>query len=390
MPDIVRTTRETISMIPPESPPSSLSFGDLRTRARQTLSQAIFDYIDSAAGEERTAKLNESDLAAIQFRPLCLRDVCSPKLAMSLFGDEFDAPLGFSPTAFHKLVHPDGEAATARAACELKIPMIVSSMSSVSLEDVAYASKNATLWLQTYPFSDRVVTKDLISRAKDANYKAIVLTIACPVAGIRDRNIRNRFTLPQGVTAANFRRNETTVYNNPIHSFQGAEVDPRATWRDVEWLRGETDLPILLKGLMNPADVMPAIQSGAAGIVVSNHGGRQLDGTESTIAALHDIVSAVEGRLPVLIDSGFRRGVDVAKALALGADAVFLGRPIIWALAAGGTQVVIAAIKSLVEELKVTMQLLGCNSLADLRRNASCLLRVKPWSHHPHFTQVPI
>lgn len=364
-------------MTPLDSSLSSLSFDDLRTRARKTLSEAIFDYIDSAAGDERTAKLNESDLAAIQFRPLSLRDVHSPSLSTSLLGDHFDAPIGFSPTAFHKLVHPDGETATARAASELNIPMIVSSMSSVSLEDVVHVSKNKSLWLQIYPFSDRMVTKDLIIRAREATYKAVVLTIACPVAGIRDRNIRNRFTLPEGVTAANFRRNETTVYNNPIHSFLGAEVDPRATWRYVEWLRGETDLPILLKGLMNPADVMPAIQSGAAGIVVSNHGGRQLDGTESTIAALHDVVSAVEGRLLVLIDSGFRRGVDVAKALALGADGVLFGRPIIWALAAGGTQIVIAAINSLVEELKVTMQLLGCNSLADLRRNASCLLRVK-------------
>mgnify|MGYP001285328552 CR=1 FL=1 len=357
---------------------SSLFFSDLRALAQHALSQAVFDYIDSAAGEEWTAKRNETDLAAIQFRPLCLREVHSPELATSLFGCEVDVPIGFSPTAFHKLVHPDGEVATARAAGDLNIPMIVSSMSSVSLEEVANSSKGATLWFQTYLFSDRLVTKDLVCRAKDANYKAVVLTIGAPVAGIRDRNIRNRFTLPEEVTAANFRRKETTVHNNPIHSFHGAELDPRATWKDVEWLRKETDLPILLKGLMNPADVMPAIQCGASGLVVSNHGGRQLDGTESTIAALPDIVSAVAGRLPVLIDSGFRRGVDVAKAIALGADAVLLGRPIMWALAAGGTQGVIAAMKNLAEELKATMQLLGCNSLVDLRRNAPCLLRVKP------------
>jgi isopentenyl diphosphate isomerase/L-lactate dehydrogenase-like FMN-dependent dehydrogenase len=357
---------------------SSLFFNDLRALAQHALSETVFDYIDSAAGEERTAARNETDLATIQFRPLCLRDVHSPELTTSLFGSEVDAPIGFSPTAFHRLVHPDGEIATARAAAELKIPMIVSSMSSVSLEEVAASSRDANLWFQTYIFSDRLVTKDLVSRAKDAGYRTIALTIGAPVAGLRDRNIRNRFTLPEEVTAANFRRNETTVHNNPIHSFQGAELDPSATWRDVEWLRQQTDLPVLVKGLMNPADVIPAIQSGASGIVVSNHGGRQLDGTESTIAALPDIVSAVDGRLPILIDSGFRRGVDIAKALAFGADAVLLGRPVMWALAAGGTQSVIAAMKNLADELKVTMQLLGCNSLIDLRKNASCLLRIKP------------
>jgi isopentenyl diphosphate isomerase/L-lactate dehydrogenase-like FMN-dependent dehydrogenase len=368
----------------------SLFFSDLRALAQRALGQTVFDYIDSAAGEERSSMRNEADLAAIQFRPLSLRDVRSPKLATSLLGCEIDAPIGFSPTAFHKLVHPDGEIATARAARDLRMPMIVSSMSSVSLEDVANSSKGAQLWLQTYLFSDRRVTQDLVRRAKDANYKAVVLTIGCPVAGIRDRNIRNRFTLPEQATAANFRRKETTVHNNPIHSFQGAELDPGATWKDVEWLRKETDLPIVLKGLMNPADVKPAIESGASGIVVSNHGGRQLDGTESTIAALPDIVSAVDGRIPVLIDSGYRRGVDIAKALALGADAVFLGRPVMWALAAGGAPGVFAAMKNLAEELKTTMQLLGCGSLADLRMNASCLLRLEPSSHHARLREIPL
>lgn len=355
----------------------SLFFNDLRALAQHSLSETVFDYIDSAAGEERTAARNEADLAAIEFRPLCLRDVHSTNLTTSLFGSEIAVPIGFSPTAFHRLVHPDGEVATARAAIELKIPMIVSSMSSVSLEEVAASSRNANLWFQTYIFSDRHVTKDLVCRAQEAGYRTITVTIGAPVAGLRDRNIRNRFTLPEKVTAANFRRNETIVHNNPIHSFEGAELDLRATWRDIEWLRQQTDLPVLVKGLMNPADVIPAIQSGASGIVVSNHGGRQLDGTESTIAVLPDIVSAVDGRLPILIDSGFRRGVDIAKALALGADTVLLGRPVMWALAAGGTPGIVASMKNLADELKVTMQLLGCNSLIDLRKNASYLLRIK-------------
>jgi isopentenyl diphosphate isomerase/L-lactate dehydrogenase-like FMN-dependent dehydrogenase len=253
--------------------------------------------------------------------------------------------------------------------------MIVSCMSSVSLEEIAGRSEHPALWFQTYLFSDRQVTKDLVCRAREANYKAIVLTIGCPVAGIRRRNIRNRFALPDGVTAANFRRNETTVHNNPIHSFQGAELDATATWKDVEWLRNQSDLPVLLKGLMNPADVLPAIEAGASGVIVSNHGGRQLDGTESTIAALPEIVAAIDRRIWVAIDSGFRGATDIVKGLALGADAVFLGRPVLWALAAGGSQGVITAMGTLIEELKVAMQLLGCRSVADLRKKSPLLVR---------------
>lgn len=370
-------TGENEKPVPGGTPLSSSRFGELRMRAKQQLEQAVFDYIDSAAGEERTAGCNERDLADVQFRPLCLRNVIRPEVSMPLLGFEIDAPIGFSPTAFQRLVNPAGEIATAQAAHALNIPMIVSSMSSIRLEAVAEQSRNPNLWLQTYLFSDRGVTKELVRRAKDAKYRAIVLTIGCPVAGTRYRNIRNQFTLPAGVTAANFQPNTTIVHNNPIHSFQGAELDPTATWSDIEWLRKESDLPVVLKGLMNPADVAPAIESGAAGIIVSNHGGRQLDGTESTIAALPNIVAAVDSRISVSVDSGFRSGTDILKGLALGADAVFLGRPVMWALANNGATGVILAMKELITELKVSMQLLGCSSLADLRRNATTLVRTK-------------
>lgn len=359
------------------SPHSSLRFVELRARAQQQLGQGVFDYIDSAAGEERTAERNESDLEAIQFRPLCLRDVRSPEVATSLLGCGIDAPIGFSPTAFHRLVHPDGEVATAQAANELNIPMIVSSMSSVSLEDVAKRSRHPHLWFQTYLFSDRGITKELVHRAKEANYKAIVLTIGCPVAGTRYRNIRNRFVLPDGVTAANFQRSTAIVHNNPIHSFQGTELDAAASWRDIEWLRQLSDLPVVVKGLMNPGDVMPAIKSGVSGIIVSNHGGRQLDGTESSIAALPDIVATADGRISVSIDSGFRSGNDVLKGLALGADAVFLGRPVMWALATDGAQGVTLTMKELIADLKTSMQLLGCRCLVDLRDKSAHLVRIR-------------
>lgn len=359
------------------SPLLSPRFAELRALAERQLGRPVFDYIDSAAGEERTAEYNEKDLDRLRFRPLCLRSVGSPQIATSLLGYGIDAPLGFSPTAFHRMVCPEGEIATARAAYELNVPMIVSSMSSIPLEAIAKESRHPCLWFQTYLFADRGVTRELIRRAKDANYKAIVLTIGCPVPGLRYRNIRNQFTLPDGITAANFQRNATTVHNNPIHSFRGAELDPDATWSDIEWLRQQSNLPIVVKGLINPVDVAPAIASGVAGLIVSNHGGRQLDGTDSTIAVLPEIASAVDRRISVAIDSGFRNGTDVLKALTLGADAVFLGRLVMWALASNGAPGVILAFRQLLVELKLSMQLLGCRSITDLRSNPTVVVRAE-------------
>jgi len=347
---------------------------DYRIAARASLPTDVFGYIDSGAADEITCHSNRRDLDALSLYPLCLRDVSTLNLSMQLLGRSFPVPLGFSPTAFHRLVHPEGEVATARAAKTAGIPMIVSAMSSISLEEVAAKSANDNLWMQTYIFRDRELTRHLIERAERAGYKAIVLTVGCPVPGRRDRNLRNRFRLPAEVTAANFERGGDVDFNNPIHSIIGAELDPSVTWRDAAWLQGITSLPLIAKGVMNARDVAHALEIQLAGIMVSNHGGRQLDTTASTIRALPEIARAVAGRIPLLIDSGFRRGTDVLKALALGADGVFLGRPVMWALACDGERGVAAAVDLVVEELRVAMQLAGCAGIADARREAHDLL----------------
>lgn len=356
-----------------------LRFRDLRKMARTRLSKPIFDYIDAAAGDERTAANNEKDLDMLRIRPRSLQAVTDTRISTTLLGHQFDAPLGFSPTAFHRMVHIEGECASARAASTLNIPMIVSSMSSVTLEEIANHACHSSLWFQTYIFKERAITLDLIKRAESAGYKAIVVTLGCPVPGIRYRNLRNNFVLPEAITAANFERIAVTDHNNPIHSFRGAALDPGVTWKDIEWLRNQTSLPILLKGIMNRKDAEPALAVGSSGVIVSNHGGRQLDGTSSTISVLREISSAIAGRVPVLVDSGFRTGVDVLKALLLGADAVLVGRPLLWALAVRGEAGAINATKNVIEELTNALVLTGYATPAAAKEDKTILVRSDGW-----------
>ena len=351
------------------------SLDDYRLLARTKLPAAVFDYVDCGACDEVSTQRNRSDFDNLALRPLVLKNVTEPCVAAQVMGWQFAHPVGIAPMAFHCLVHSDGEIATARAANCLNLPMTVSCMSSVPIEQIAAESPRTHLWLQIYIFKNRDLTRELLRRAELAGYKAIVLTAGCPAPGKRDKNIRNAFALPEGVGAANFRARNLVVHNNPIHSVEGADLDPSVTWRDVEWLRRQTQLPILLKGIMNPSDALQALSLEISGIIVSNHGGRQLDTTESTIGALPDIAAAVSGRLPVLIDSGFRRGTDLLKAIALGADIVLVGRPVLWALAIAGQSGVIAALQLLTDEFRLAMQLAGCDSLSAIRRDASDILR---------------
>ncbi|WP_433364799.1 alpha-hydroxy acid oxidase [Streptosporangium sp. CA-115845] len=348
---------------------------DFRMLARERIPPHIFDYIDCGACDEITSRANRRDLDEIRLLPLCLRNVADLDLRTSLLEHSFSFPIGFSPTAFHRLVHESGEVSTAKAAKTLNIPMIVSSMSSIALEDVVRGSANENLWFQTYIFKDRALTKDLIQRAESSGYQAIVLTVGCPVAGRRYKNVRNRFALPDHVVAANFKQRKVVVHNNPVHSVDGAELDPALTWNDVEWLRGRTSLPVMLKGIMNPLDVQPALDLQVSALILSNHGGRQLDTTESTIRMLPEVAAAVSKRTTLLIDSGFRRGTDVLKAIALGADGVLLGRPVMWALAAGGEKGVIDAVGLLLEELRIAMRIAGCQSIDEIRKNSSAIIR---------------
>lgn len=354
-----------------------MSLEDYRTLARQVMAPEVFEYVDCGACDEITCQANRRDLDGLSLRPFCMRDVSAPALAAEAFGRPLPVPIGISPMAFHRLAHPDGELATARAAKALDVPLTVAAMSSVALEEVAIQSGCGALWMQTYIFKDRGLTRDLVQRAECAGYAALMVNAGVPVVGKRDRNTRNEFRLPAHVSAANFAPGARLHSGHPVHSIPGAEMDPSLTWRDMAWLRGITALPVIVKGLMNPADVLPALDMNLAGVVVSNHGGRQLDTTASTISVLPEIADAVAGRIPIFIDSGFRRGTDVLKALALGADGVLLGRPVMFALAVGGEEGVVAAVRLLVDELRLAMQLAGCASVADARRLASRLV-VRP------------
>jgi isopentenyl diphosphate isomerase/L-lactate dehydrogenase-like FMN-dependent dehydrogenase len=352
-----------------------VTIDDLRALAATRLPAKIFDYVDCGAGDGSTDSANRVDLAQIRLLPLCLRDVIDIDLAVDLLGDSFRLPIGLSPTAFHHLVHEDGEVATARAAKRLHLPMIVSCMSSVPLERIAVASGNQALWLQTYLFRDSELTRELVWRAEAAGFRAIVVNAGCPVIGKRDRMIRHGFKLPHELIAADSGNPNAFLLNNSTRLLLAAELNASGTWADVERLCGATDLPVIVKGILNPRDVAPALDSGVAGLMVSNHGGRQLESTESTIRILPEISAAVSGRVPLLIDSGFRRGTDVIKGLALGADAIFLGRPIMWALAVNGEQGVVEALTLLGEELTLAMQLVGTRSLTDLRNHATAIIR---------------
>jgi isopentenyl diphosphate isomerase/L-lactate dehydrogenase-like FMN-dependent dehydrogenase len=347
-----------------------------RELALAKLSPGLADYIDGGAGDELTCAANRRDIDAIHLSPLAFRDVSRLDLRwMGSLGD-YALPIGLSPSAMHRLVHEQGELATASAARAIGVPVIISMMASCSMEDIADYSHHDALWLQTYLLKDRGLGLDLVRRAENAGFKAIVVSAGCPEMGYRDRNIANGFTLPSDINAAHFPKTDRLEHNNPIHSFDGASPDPGATWRDLEVFIKATSLPVVVKGIINSVDVAPALSSGAAGLIVSNHGGRQLDGTISSIRALPDIANAVAGRVPVLIDGGFRRGVDVVKALALGADAVLLGRAVMWALAVNGEQGVTASLEMLANEFANAMRLVGCATIDELRTNAASILRL--------------
>lgn len=358
----------------PSQSDAILNLDHVRLLAQQKLPRDIFDYLDGGAGREVTQARNERDIDAISLQPLVMRDVAHVDTSTSVLNVDLRLPIAISPMALHRLVHPQGEIASATAARKLQIPFTVGAMSSVAIEEVATGSGHTNLWFQTYLYKDQALAPHLAMRAKAAGCRAIVITAGCPAMGYRDRNLANRFTLPANVSAAHFERSPDIDHNNPIGSFRGAEIDDSATWKDIRKFCDQVELPIIVKGIMNAADVEPAIDAGARAIIVSNHGGRQLDTSLSTIRALATISKAVNCRVPLMVDSGFRRGTDILKALALGADTILIGRPLLWALAVGGVDGVVDAINRLETELVVAMKLIGCPNIVDLRRNCNQVL----------------
>lgn len=358
-----------------------LCLDEYEQQARAKLPADVFDYVYGGSDDESSLRDSRKAFDAWWLRPHVLVDVSRCDTSVSLLGTTLSHPLVVAPMAYQCLAHPDGEVATARAAGSLGGLMTVSTMASRTLEDVARAA-SGPLWFQVYCFRDRAVTTALIRRAEAAGYRALVLTVDTPRLSRRMRDMRSGFGLPAHVRAANFDLDVSQALatrapgESGIAAHASRDFDTALTWEAVAWVRSVSKLPVLLKGVLTAEDAERAAAAGVDGLVVSNHGGRQLDGALPPLEALPEVVAAVRGRCEVLVDGGIRRGTDVLKALALGAKAVMVGRPVYWGLAAGGEEGVGHLLSLLREELELALALSGRPSLAALdgsvlRRRAS-------------------
>ncbi|MEO5895204.1 MAG: alpha-hydroxy acid oxidase [Vicinamibacterales bacterium] len=348
-----------------------LNVDDFEHLARERMDPAAFDYYAGAAGDEHTLAENRKAFDRLKLRPRVLVDVSAIDTRTTVAGHAIDFPVLLAPTAFNRLANPDGEMAAARAAGAAGTLMVASTLSTCSLEEIAGAA-TGPLWFQLYVYKDRGLTRELLARAEASGYAAIVLTVDTPLLGRRFRDVRNAFTLPEGISIANFAAATADASRWGKHSSFSAYVhdlfDATLSWEAVEWLRSQTRLPIILKGILTEEDAGLAVHSGVNAIVVSNHGGRQLDGVAATIDALPEVADAVAGRIEVLMDGGVRRGTDVLKAIALGARAVLIGRPYLWALAAAGEKGVSDLLSLLSDELRLSMALAGRPNIGSIDR----------------------
>jgi 4-hydroxymandelate oxidase len=360
-----------------------LTCDDQHAIAAERLPKMAYDYYASGAEGERTLADNVEAWQRIRLRPRCLVDVATRDLTTTVLGRRVSMPVLVAPTAFQRLAHPEGELATARATASAGTVMVLSTLANTTLEDVAtaYAGVDGVTsespggrWFQLYVYKDRGVTRSLVERAEAAGYDALVLTVDAPLFGRRLRDMRNGFALPDGLTAANVSpagigEVAGVAGDSGLATYIAAMLDQGLTWRDVAWLRSITRLPIVVKGLLRGDDAALAMEHGAAGVVVSNHGGRQLDTTIATADALREVVDAVAERGEVFVDGGVRRGTDILKAVALGARAVLVGRPVLWGLAADGEAGVGQALGMLRAELDLAMALCGCATIEAITRD---------------------
>jgi 4-hydroxymandelate oxidase len=336
--------------------------------ARQRLPAMVYDYFAGAAGDEISLRRNQAAFDELLLAPRVLRDVSRLDTTLELFGTSLAYPILLAPAAYHRLAHPDGELATACGAGAAGAAMVISSVSTTTVEDIA-AVATGPLWFQLYVQQDRTFTRDLVQRVEAAGCGAICVTVDTPVLGTRHREVRDHFGLPEGMERANLRGSKAATASHFDESGVYSDaLDAAMTWEAIDWILSFAKVPILLKGILAPEDAELAVEHGVAGIMVSNHGGRNLDTTPATIEALPRVVEAVDGRLPVLLDGGIRRGTDVVKALALGARAVLVGRPYLWGLAAAGAEGVASVMKLLRTELLAAMALCGCPTLEAIDR----------------------
>ncbi|CAJ2677668.1 unnamed protein product [Trifolium pratense] len=340
--------------------------------AKQKLPKMVYDYYASGAEDQWTLKENRNAFSRILFRPRILRDVSKIDLTTNVLGFNISMPIMIAPTAMQKMAHPEGENATARAASKAGTIMTLSSWANSSVEEVASTGPGIRFF-QLYVIKDRNAVTQLVRRAESSGFKAIALTVDTPILGRREADIKNRFTMPSHLVLKNYEGLELgkldKTDDSGLASYVASQIDRSLNWKDVKWLQTITSLPILVKGVLTTEDTKLAIQAGAAGIIVSNHGARQLDYVPATIVALEEIVKAAEGKIPVFLDGGARRGTDVFKALALGAAGVFIGRPVVFSLAADGEAGVRKVLEILREEFELTMALCGCRSLKEITRD---------------------
>lgn len=354
-------------------PDGPVNVSDFEALARAAIDPMTWDYYASGANDEITLRRNRAAWEEVQLHYRVMVDVSTRDLSTTVLGHPVSMPLCAAPTAFHQLAHPDGELATAQAVGDASTLMILSSLSNTAVEDVV-AATSAPVLFQLYVYRDRGVTAALVERVVAAGCKALVVTVDAPLLGRRERDVRNKFHLPEGFAVRNllpagYGDIDERPSESGLAAYFAELLDPSLSWKDIAWLQSLTDLPVVVKGLVRPDDARRAVDAGAAGIVVSNHGGRQLDTSPATIEVLPRIVDAVGDDLEVLIDGGVRRGVDVVKAVAYGARAALVGRPILWGLGAGGRAGVGQVLGMLRDELDLAMALCGCPSIADVTRD---------------------
>jgi 4-hydroxymandelate oxidase len=346
---------------------------DFERAAIERLPAGARDYYRGGAHDELTLRDNRAAFERWQIHYRVLRDVERRDLSTTLFGHRVEFPVLVAPTACHQLAHPEGELATARAASAAGTTIVLSTLSNYAMEEVAREAGHG-LWFQLYVYRDRGVTRDLVARAAACGCRAIALTVDAPVGGVRERDLRNAFAFPSDMPMRNVLPGgpEPPPPDVPPVSFQqyvNSMFDPSLRWSDLEWLCARTELPVLVKGVVRPDDAVRAAEHGAQGVIVSNHGGRQLDTAPAAIDVLEPIVQAVGDRLTVLADGGVRRGTDVLKALALGARAVLVGRPVLWGLAVGGEAGARRVLELLRKEFDVAMALAGCRTVGEIDRD---------------------
>jgi len=357
---------------PPPDDESQLCLADVERLAARHMPAAVRDFVNGGSGDELTLGLNRAALDSLTVVPRVLAGNADCDLNAKLVRSTASAPLAVAPMAYHRLVHPGGEVEMARAARTAGVPFAVSMLSSCPLEDIA--AVGGCLWFQLYWLRDRGRMRELIRLAERNNCEALVLTVDAPVMGRRLRDIRNAFTLPPEVTGAILdpdrpsEAHERTDGMSAVAAHTSTMFDPAVGWADVSWVRAQTRLPLVLKGILDPEDACRAAAAGADAVVVSNHGGRQLDGAVAAVSALPSVVEALAGRCQVLFDSGVRSGRDVLKALALGASGVLVGRPLLWGLAADGHRGALRVLELLRLELSDALRLSGCAGVARARR----------------------